>query len=359
MSIRAATQQMNAERTIADTLAREKRGAAPRIAALDFTKGALVLTMVLYHWINYFIGPQWPYYFYLRFLTPSFIFISGFIISHIYLSKYDAADARLPKRLLVRGLKLIVIFVVLNMARALVIPILSPGTQLAHPLALNNILAIFVTGNFPVTSKIASFSILVPIAYLLMFSAILMFPYRFYQYLFHAVCVLLLMAISGLALIGAQSLNLEYVAIGMFGVLIGFAPIRAINRFVRHPYIIALAYLGYLIVITIWNVPFPLLIVGVCLSVMVIYLVGDAKGKSNKVRKEILLLGKYSLFGYISQIAILQVLYASFRHFNLGIPMLVVSFFSSFILTVISVEVVDRARTAATSVDRLYKAVFA
>src|SRR3984957_12974562 len=81
-----------------------------RITALDFTKGALVLIMVLYHWINYFIGPDWGYYRYLRFLTPSFIFVTGFMVSHIYLSKYKAADPRLPKRLITRGLKLLAIF---------------------------------------------------------------------------------------------------------------------------------------------------------------------------------------------------------------------------------------------------------
>src|SRR5271166_4503527 len=69
-----------------------------RISALDFTKGALVLIMVLYHWVNYFIGLQWPYYRYLRFLTPSFIFVTGFMISNVYLSKYVVDDPRLFKR---------------------------------------------------------------------------------------------------------------------------------------------------------------------------------------------------------------------------------------------------------------------
>src|SRR3984957_1256663 len=91
-----------------------------RIPALDFTKGALVLIMVLYHWINYFIW-QWPYYEYLRFLTPSFIFITGFMVSHVYLSKYAAADPRLSKRLFTRGLKLMAIFLLLNLTRALIV----------------------------------------------------------------------------------------------------------------------------------------------------------------------------------------------------------------------------------------------
>ena len=33
-------------------------GKNARLAALDFTKGMLVLIMVLYHWINYFFAGQ-------------------------------------------------------------------------------------------------------------------------------------------------------------------------------------------------------------------------------------------------------------------------------------------------------------
>src|SRR5512141_590938 len=85
----------------------------PRDTAIDFAKGTLVLFMVLYHWLNYFV-PQGQYYNYLRFLTPSFIFISGFMVSQIHLRRHENGDLRLPKRLIVRGLKLLAVFVVLN-----------------------------------------------------------------------------------------------------------------------------------------------------------------------------------------------------------------------------------------------------
>lgn len=81
-----------------------------RNEALDFTKGALVLCMVLYHWLNYFHGLQGPVYRYLRFLPPSFIFITGFLVSNAYLRKYDIRDPRLPKRLVIRGLKILGVF---------------------------------------------------------------------------------------------------------------------------------------------------------------------------------------------------------------------------------------------------------
>jgi|HubBroStandDraft_6_1064221.scaffolds.fasta_scaffold303649_2 peptidoglycan/LPS O-acetylase OafA/YrhL len=331
-----------------------------RITALDFTKGALVLIMVLYHWINYFIGPQWEYYRYLRFLTPSFIFITGFMISHVYLSKYDASDPRLAKRLFVRGLKLLAIFIALNIARTFVIPILGTGVLVANPLNLRNILIVFVSGNLPlVGGKLVSFSILVPISYVLMFSGLLMYPYRFYRYTFHVVCVLLLLSLAILGLIDAQSQNLELFTIGMLGVLTGFMRIAAINHFVRHPYMLAAGYLCYTIAITVWNVPFPLLIVGVCLSLMVIYLVGISASESGVIGGEVILLGKYSLFGYISQMVIIQFLNAGFHHVGPGITVWGVSFVAAFVLTILSVEVVDRARARVASMDKLYKAVFA
>jgi peptidoglycan/LPS O-acetylase OafA/YrhL len=331
-----------------------------RNPALDFTKGALVLIMVLYHWINYFVGPQWKYYKYLHFLTPSFIFIAGFMVSNVYLSKYTAVDPRLSKRLFTRGLKLLAIFLVLNLARTIVVPLLGTGALAQHPLDPGNIFAVFVSGNVPIGGgKLAAFPILVPISYLLMSAGALMLPYRFYKYTFHVVCLLLLLFVLLLGLIGAQGPNLECVTIGMVGVLTGFVSIKSINNFVRRPYVLALAYLCYTIAITIWNVPFPLLIVGVFLSVMVIYLVGGSGSEFGTLRSEVILLGRYSLFGYISQIAILQILSAGFRHINLGFAGLGMSFLAAFALTIVSVEVVDRARARTAITDKLYKAVFA
>jgi hypothetical protein len=316
--------------------------------------------MVLYHWINYFIGPQWPYYFYLRFLTPSFIFITGFMISHVYLAKYDVADPRLPKRLFMRGLKLMAIFLVLNVARVFIVPLLHTGALVENPLDVRSLFIVFVSGNLSVVSgKLVSFSILVPISYLLMFSGALMFPYRFYRYTFHVVCVSLLSSILILGLIGAQSQNLEFVTIGMLGVLTGFTPIATINDLVRHPYKLAIVYGCYTIAITIWNVPFLLLIVGVYLSLMAIYLVGARGSEPGTIRSEVILLGKYSLFGYISQMVILQILSAGSHFVHLGVTVLGISFFAAFALTIVSVELVDRARARTASMDRLYKAVFA
>ncbi|HWY53284.1 MAG TPA: acyltransferase family protein [Terriglobales bacterium] len=329
-----------------------------RIPALDFTKGALVLIMVLYHWLNYFIGPQGSYYEYLRFLPPSFIFITGFLISHVYLSKYQARDLRLPRRLVVRGLKIVGVFISLNAIISLLIPESSQARLLFDNSPISTLVAIFATGNFE-NGRPAAFYVLLPIGYLLMLSACLLIASRFYRGIFHVVCVLFLLGIFVLNLIGLKSGSLELLTIGLLGVSVGYIPIRKINVFLRHPYALVLAYVGYTIAIAVWNAGYPLQVVGVCLTLMLLYLLGSLSGESGRVQQSVILLGKYSLVGYIVQIAILQLLRRGLRNMNLEVWALGLSFVAAIALTLIAVEAVDRARTNAPVVNRLYAAVFA
>lgn len=327
-----------------------------RIPALDFTKGILVLFMVLYHWINYFVGSEWPYYRYLRFLSPAFIFISGFMISNVYLSKYGSADPRLPRRLLTRGLKLIAIFIALNVARDSVLPMMSSRVSLSDQIILKGALAAFVTGNL--TDKVVSFSILVPIAYLLILSAILVRYIQRFRWIFQGVGILIFSSALGMNLAGAQSMNLEILAIGVFGIILGFASQAEVYRIIRHPYLLVLAYVLYLAAITIWNVSFLLELTGVFLTVSLIYLVGSVEGDPGKIRDIVILLGRYSLFGYIWQIVVLQVLGASLRRVNFNSSVAVLSLCAAFAFTVLGVGAVERARVGSRRFDRLYKVVF-
>jgi hypothetical protein len=221
----------------------------------------------------------------------------------------------------------------------------------------NLILATFVTGTF--TAKVVAFYILVPIAYLLILSgAALMVPLRVCAYVCPFLCVCLFAFIAVLDLSGRSNQNLEVVAIGTLGILAGLSPIAVVNKAVRHPYLLAVLYLLYTTAITVWNVPYPLEVVGTILSVTIIYLVGTIGRKTNWIRDELILLGKYSLFGYISQIVVLQMLGAGLRHLNVRSTASVISFPAALALSVIAVELVHRARSRAASVDRLYRVVF-
>jgi|HubBroStandDraft_6_1064221.scaffolds.fasta_scaffold56106_2 peptidoglycan/LPS O-acetylase OafA/YrhL len=332
-----------------------------RIPAFDFTKGALVLFMVLYHWLNYFYGPDGKIYTYLRFLTPSFILITGFLISHVHIAKYGIGSPKLPGRLFTRGLKLIAVFVALNLMIGLFLPGSSVRTAVINHPSRAVLESIFVTGNVFVggVGRTASFGILVSIGYLLIVSAIVLIACKFYRYGFHVLLGLLAICILVLDLHGRQTLILEQLAVGVLGVVLGYASGSQIQKLVQHPIAIIVAYCAYLAAITMWDAPYPMRLVGVCLTTLLIYMVGAIPGEAGTVRREIILLGKYSLWGYIAQIAILQVLRAGYRHATLGVGAMTISFALGVTLTIASVEFVDRARARSRIIDRLYRAVFA
>lgn len=252
------------------------------------------------------------------------------------------------------------IFIVLNAARIFLIPLLSTGELAENTFNLHTLLTVFVSGNVSAASgKVVSFSILLPISYLLLLSGVLLIPYRFFRYIFHAVSIVLLSWILALDFVDFRSPNLELLTIGFLGLLTGFIPVSRINRTVRHPFLLAGAYVADVVAIFFWNAPFILVVPSVVLSLMVIYLAGSSEREPGKLRAHVILLGKYSLFGYIGQIAILQVLSAGLRHIDLSPAVLCASFAAAFALTMISVEVLDLARRRIAAIDALYKAVFA
>ena len=335
---------------------------AARNPALDFTKGILVLIMVLYHWLNYFYAAQFDIYKYLRFLTPSFICITGFLVSNIYIGKYGVMDRSLPGRLFQRSLKILGVFVVLNLIRT---ALLSPDSRadiLAEHSSLRGLMGVYLIGGSVAAgqAKTVAFSILIPISYLLVLSALLLIVCRYYKHAFYLAWVTLVAAVFVVGGRGVHSSILEMVTIGLLGVIMGYAPIERVNSIVRHPVALALAYAGYLTAINKWNVIYPLQVIGVVLSLMIIYLVGETGNPNGKFKRLNILLGKYSLWGYVAQIAILQLLHGGLRSLDLGeTATMVISFIAAFALTILAVQAMDRARRSSKIVDRSYRAVFA
>ncbi len=337
------------------------RARPERISALDFTKGVLVLIMVLYHWLNYFIYRQTDVYLYLRFLTPSFICISGFLISHVLLPRYGTAHSRLPQRLVSRGLKILAVFVVLNLIRSFLFAHSPNGKVLFTQITMANLTSIYLTGNMAVkgVGKEAAFLILVPISYLLLLSAVLAIFSRYYKHAFQAAGLLFLASALILSFNNMEYANLELLAIGLLGAVLGYIRIERINSLVNHVYILAAAYVCYLAAITVWGSIFSLQIAGVLLSLLVIYLVGMRSGARSGSAKSLILLGRYSLFAYIAQIIIIQVLHSALRSLNPGVGALAASFVTACVLTFLSVALLERWRERSALVDGLYKAVFA
>lgn len=322
-----------------------------RIAALDFTKGALVLIMVLYHWMNYFVMTDGSIYKYLRFLTPSFIFITGFLISHLYLSKSEISGRGVSGRLLLRGLKLLALVFCLNLALSAV-QVKGLHSRVGDR-SLGEMVFACLTGVPPVT-----FSVLVPIAYLLILSAGLLIISRHFRNVFHVACAVFLMCTLVLDQTGIRGGYLQIFSIGMLGISVGYIPIDQINRLAKHPWVLFAAYLAYLGAITVWDVVYPLQILGVGLSLGVIYWIGVEYSETSPIHRITVLLGRYSLFGYIVQIVILQILRTGLRPIGTDLGISASAFFAAAAFTILSVETLDRARSRMTGLNKVYTAVF-
>ena len=133
-----------------------------------------------------------------------------------------------------------------------------------------------------------SFWILVPIAYLLILSAGLLIVSRHYRNIFLAVCALFVACALLFEWEGIRSGYLQILGIGMLGISVGYIPIERINGILKRRLAILLAYSAYLLAITLWNDPYPLQIVGVCLSLAIIYWMGMG-GSRRKIPQ-----GRYS-----------------------------------------------------------------
>ncbi len=335
----------------------DRASASLRIVELDFTKGALVLFMLLYHWLNYFVAPEGDFYRYLRFVTPSFIFISGFFVSNVYVTKYGAANPKLPRRLARRGLKILALFIALNVIISLLLRDSYSG-KILFDFSPDNLLRIFVTGNVVMDGgKAAAFYILVPISYVLLFSAMLVPVYRRFKYAFGIAGVALLLSTLLSHLTQQRSANLELTTIGVLGTICGQIPIYKVKAIAKHRLAIVTAYICYLIVITFRQVRFELLVMGVVLSVL-LFLAVATLWTSGAVHQKVTLIGQYSLFAYVVQIAILQAIYRTLRHAGLEADTRLPSFLLAFALTVLSVVAVKQAREISIIADRLYRTVF-
>jgi peptidoglycan/LPS O-acetylase OafA/YrhL len=331
----------------------EKRG--ERNLALDFTKGLLVLLMVLYHWVNYFVSREGDFYKYLRFITPSFIFITGFLVANVYLAKYDIGDLRLHKRLVQRGVKLLALFTLLNLAVAVLAARVSGTTSACIGAFLHDAGSTYLTGN----GRTAAFVVLVPISYLLILSPVLLILYKWHRSSPLAACGLLFLAIYIFKLNGVVIGHLELFAIGVVGMVLGCVPIGKINRLARHRFCLVTAYVAYIAALTVWQEIYPLQVIGVCLNLIVIYMIGLKGEQGGAIHSRIILLGKYSLLAYIVQIGFLLVLSRVLHLVSMGAATKPVALVAAVALTMLSIEAVDYGRKKYKGLDVLYKAVFA
>ena len=325
-----------------------------RNRALDFSKGVLVLFMVLYHWINYFVGVYGSIYIYLRFIPPSFVFITGFLIANVYPARYGLRSVQVYRRMLVRGGKLLLLFVLLNIAANLVFARSYKGAMPGVDGFFRDLAIILTTGNAK-----AAFSVLVPIGYLLFLSAAIFMVGRVERRGIPVLCTVLFLGIVALDMYGSASSNLTLLGIGVLGVCIGMYPLEKIETWINYPVIVLGLNVGYLLAISILGTTYLLQVIGVVLSIALIYVAGMKSAAWYGINDLMVLLGRYSLFAYVAQICLLQVLQRGLSQLRLADWNLwVTSFICAFALTVLAVKCAEYIRAKSIIADRIYRVTF-
>jgi hypothetical protein len=318
-----------------------------RIHAIDFTKGVLVLLMVLYHALNYLEYGSVPHD-YMAFLPPSFIIIAGFLVVELNAAKSTRGTYR-QYRLVVRALKLLLIFSGLNLGARLV---WARGGHDVREFFVNWRDVYFLANDVHVT-----FDVLVPIAYTLVVAAATLRADHAKRGLFALLGILFCAVIAA---IGNPSNGLNLVSAGLLGMWLGTFRRRDIDRLAASWGTITAAIAAYIAVAMLAADDYLSQIAKTILVVGMLYAIGRKCNEATSWFQQICLLGKYSLLAYIVQILYLQGVRGLQSAGGVdGVAVLAIVTLAVALSTWATVVALDYARSRNTAVDRLYTVVFA
>lgn len=319
-----------------------------RDEGLDWVKGTLVVLMVVYHSLNYS-----PYshlsFAYIGFLPVSFIFIAGFLLTNSYLARYDVKDWRLHRRLVIRGAKLLVIFTVLNVALYFV----AFGHEFLDRFS-DNLQLIYIGA----AGHVASYPILTSIGYLLLLAPVLLVIGSRHRAVLPGLAVALVLFCSFMEWRSAVSYHLGMISAGIIGTAFGFVPLRQITGFARKTLVVLGLYCVYRTASYVVGEPYALQLAGVVATLLLLYGVALKLPVGAQVFKQVVLMGRYSLLGYIMQLAFIQVAVRLFGPFASPLAVAILTLVA-LIATWSITFIVDRLRAKARFVDVTYKAAFA
>jgi hypothetical protein len=277
------------------------------------------------------------------------VFLAGFLVTNLLSSRPGRTSSSLEARLFRRGGKLLILFTVLNLGAAW----LEKGRDPGHGSPIEVMVAAYLTGQG------ASFSVLVPISYTLMLAALFEKTRGLSRFRFPAPIVLAFALVSALVLAGLRVSALELVGAGLLGLALGHVLAQRHGLILRLWPWLVLAYVLHLGALTLWGVPYVLQLVSVCVNLFLIYLLGDRLPSAGGATQLMHLLGRYTLLGYVGQIAVLQILAVGFRRVDLGRAQAPIALAAAVVLTIAAIGVADLLRRRSRLADSLYKLVFA
>lgn len=325
-----------------------------RVAALDWLKGALVVFMVIYHSLNYTGDYTSAAFRLMAFLPPSFILITGFLLTNSYLSRYNAADPELHRRLLTRGAKLILLFVALNVSLVL---IRNAGDRQVFP-ALGELASRWREIFFTPSGRVASSGILVSIGYVLLVASPLLLLYCVKPWLLPALATILVAACCFFE--WSRTLNYYFgmVTFGIVGMCLGTIPLGTLERFAHNWVLLLPGYGIYRLGSYFFGEIYPIQLAGTVLTLSILFGLALVFSQAGFAYRQCVLLGRYSLFGYIFQLVVLQVLRKTLSTADPAASFIIMTLLT-LVLTWLATLVVEKLRQTAQAFDVTYKWVFA
>jgi len=280
---------------------------------LDLAKGSLVLLMIIYHCASMAsLTPAYQQYAAaitarIHFISRAFLLLSGLLCGIHYLPKLKDSPTKTRRRLLIRGLKLLLIFVGLNLSLYFIEGILV-NRSLDYSKITNNMLLIL--GSLP--GDIFAFSILYYISMLLIVLSLILGRIN-----------LIYLLVIFLIVNGYNLLIINALTYGIIGVLIGelirndkmtrlLWPLER-GRGLPLVVLVAIQLLFYdnLINYSISSL-FLVRVIIYCIEIILwllslVYLINVLN--INKITNLICLLGKYTLISYIIQMIVIRINY--------------------------------------------------
>ena len=272
-------------------MSRDGQSGTKRDVALDVTRGICVFAMAVHHCINYF--PGYPL-FYWRFVTGAFPFLAGYLTTGILRERYTGVrvEGLIGLKLLIRGGKLLLICLGMNLAIRAVLPEM---TKLETKSLFEAVKVVLFTGDY----KTVSFSLLIPIGYVICFSGVLRMLYSRRSVVLIPLTCSLFVYCSFRHFTTESGYYLCYFAIGMLGMLWGFADRSKVAEWAQRRIVSVGFWVLSIILISILGQPFPIYALYVVASVVIFYSASKWMGKYEQISSVVALHGQYSLLMYL------------------------------------------------------------
>lgn len=319
---------------------------------LDFVKGFLVFAMIIYHTFNYFSTAGYLATQYVRFSTGAFIFISGFLVATYYKKKYNFNKKAVCKRLIIRGIKLLLIFLVINLLISAIG--LESHKNIHYDLDrfLDNLGTVFLTGN----TNLFVFPILVPISYALILSPL----FLFFQEWKRSMIVITALIVSAYLIIDINVFNLYGLIIGIIAMVIGLLQdSKKLYYSIKSTALIVGLFCLCIFLMKYFDRNVLTYTIGILIILKLVYDFSKTRNPTNSFCKIFALWGQYPLVCYLSQIFFLQIIHRSvFRsRYDMDYKVLLIILITCVFLFVLC-KTLALLRNRYTLIDKSYKLIF-